>query len=231
MKPASIAIPIRIIGRLLIYVTACLAIIGFVSEVLDHLYDYSSRDAAVRLFKMAMEGNIPNWFASALLLTNAILLAIIGLATPSGKGTFRRHWIALAGMFLYISIDETAQLHEMLNSPMRDAFDLGGIFHYAWVIPASAIVAVLAVVYWPFLQALSARSRKLFVLAAMVYVGGALGTEFFVNRWVAHYGIDTMYGTINIVQETMELSGLGIFLVALLGYLRETFSDVRIVVE
>jgi len=33
------------------------------------------------------------------------------------------------------------------------------------------------------------------------------------------------------VQETMELSGLAVFFVALLGYMRESFSELRIVVE
>jgi hypothetical protein len=89
----------------------------------------------------------------------------------------------------------------------------------------------LAIAYWRFLGALSDRSRRLFVLTAIIYVGGALGTEFFVNYWVFRHDTDTLYGSNNIVQETMELSGLAVFFVALLGYMRESFSELRIVVE
>ncbi|MFP6709777.1 MAG: hypothetical protein VCE75_27895 [Alphaproteobacteria bacterium] len=69
------------------------------------------------------------------------------------------------------------------------------------------------------------------MLTAIIYVGGALGTEFFVNYWVSRHGTDTLYGSINIAQETMELSGLAVFFVALLGYMPESFSELRIVVE
>ncbi|MBT3334592.1 MAG: hypothetical protein HN394_24065 [Rhodospirillaceae bacterium] len=231
MSQARIAIPLARIKLWFLIVTPSLALLGFASEVADHLFDFSKRDTLVRLFNMVMECNIPNWYASALLLACAGLLTAIVLATPPGKGAYRGHWLALALIFVYISIDETVQLHELINRPLRHTFDLGGMLYYAWVIPACAIVAVLAVAYWRFLGALSAPTRRLFVLAAVVYVGGALGTEFFVNHWVSIYGTDPVYGMLNIVQETMELSGLAVFFVALLGYLQETFGELRVVVE
>jgi len=120
------------------------------------------------------------------------LLAAIAAATPKGKGGFRRHWFVLAAIFVYISIDETAQLHEMLNYPLRHAFGRSGVLH------------------------------------AALYVGGALGTEFYLNYWVSVYGTDTIYGMLNVVQEAMELSGVSLFIVALLEYLRGTVGELNI---
>ncbi|MDA1098032.1 MAG: hypothetical protein O2967_03525 [Proteobacteria bacterium] len=114
---------------------------------------------------------------------------------------------------------------------MRRALDLGGALCYAWVIPAAFFLLILAAAYWRFRQALPPRSRRLFVLAALVYVGGAFGTEFYVNYWVAPYGTDPVYGLLNIVQEMMEFTGLSLFIAALLGHLRGAIGELRVVVD
>ena len=137
----------------------------------------------------------------------------------------------MAAIFLYISMDETASIHELLNRPLRRAFDLGGVLYYAWVIPGIAVVAALAVTYFRFLLALSPRFRWLFVLAAALYVGGALGTEFAVNYWVAKYDTDPGYGMLNIIQEVMEITGLSVFFVSLLMFIRENIGEIRIVIR
>ena len=174
MRQARITIRLAKIRLWFIIVTPTLALLGFASEVVDHLYGFSKRDTVIRMFNMVMECNIPNWYASALLLACAGLLTAIALAAPPGKGGYRKHWAVLA---------------------------------------------------------LSVRSRRRFVLAALLYVGGALGTEFYVNYWVSIYGTDPVYGMINIVQESIELAGLAVFFVALLGYMRENFSGLHVVVE
>ncbi len=231
MRQAHIAIPLTKIKYGFIVLTPTLALLGFATEVADHLFGFSKRDTLIRLFNLAMECNIPNWYASALLLICAGLLAAIAMAAAAEKNAYRRHWAALALIFVYISIDETAQLHEQANRPLRHALDVDGIFHYAWVIPATAILLILAAVYWRFLWALPLRSRRLFLAAAACYIGGALGTEFFVNHWVTLHGTDPVYGMLNVLQETMELTGLSIFIVALLGHLRESIGELCIRVE
>lgn len=210
-----------------IVVVPALGLLGFASEVADHLFD-ADLGGLVRLFNLVRECNIPNWYASALLLACAVLLAVIAATTPREKRGFKAHWAALAWIFLYISIDETAQIHELASAPLRNAFGLGGVLYYAWVIPAFLVLVVLAAVYLRFLIALPPRFQYLFLLSAALYVGGAFGTEFFVNYWVAAYGTDPVYGMLNVVQEVMELTGVSIFLSALLRYLGETVKEVRI---
>ena len=41
----------------------------------------------------------------------------------------------LAVIFLYLSIDESAQIHELINPALTDSFNLGGVFYFSWVIP------------------------------------------------------------------------------------------------
>ena len=177
MSQARIAIPLARIKLWFLIVTPSLALLGFASEVADHLFDFSKRDTLVRLFNMVMECNIPNWYASALLLACAGLLTAIVLATPPGKGAYRGHWLALALIFVYISIDETVQLHELINRPLRHTFDLGGsdfgecdrarssvevLVHDLVVVPVLIVVIVAVVVV---LVAVSI----LFVVAVVIF--------------------------------------------------------------
>lgn len=228
--PTAIVLQTGILKRALVACAIALGLLGFVAEVSDHVFDEPKLGGLIPLINLAYEGNIPNWYSATLLIACAALLAAIASRTAAGEG-YRVHWAVLAVIFLYLSMDETASIHELLNRPLRRAFDLGGVLYYGWVIPASAVVAVLAVTYYRFLLALSPRFRVLFVLAAAIYVGGALGTEFAVNYWVAKYDTDPGYGMLNIVQEVMEVTGLSVFFVSLLLFIRENLGEIRIVIR
>ena len=224
----EVTIPSAKIKIFLIAATPALGLLGFSSEVADHLFGGAKLGGLVRLFNLVRECNIPGWYASALLLACAAALAAIAATKPLEEGAYKRHWMALSLIFLYISMDETAQIHELVNAPLRQALGVGGALYYAWVIPMFFLLIVLTLAYLKFLLALPPRFRRLFVIAAVIYVGGAFGTEFFVNYWVATYGPDSIYGLLTIVQELMELTGLSIFFMSLLHYLRETVGELRI---
>jgi hypothetical protein len=60
---------------------------------------------------------------------------------------FARRWILLGVIFVLLSLDETASFHEMLIHPVRGRLNLEDIeiFHFAWVVPALALLGVLAI--------------------------------------------------------------------------------------
>src|SRR5680860_1803568 len=87
--------------------------------------------AALSTFDLDAERNAATWFASALLLTAAALLGVIG-ATSAPRES-RRPWLGLAVLFVLMSLDETAAWHERLIQPLRSAFGTAGsVFHFAW---------------------------------------------------------------------------------------------------
>lgn len=111
-----------------------------------------------------------------------------------------------------MSLDEAIEIHEYLGWLV----DGEGVFYFAWVIPAGAIVAALGLFYLPFLRRLPAGTRWRFVAAGAIYVGGALLMELPLGYWVEHHGDDNLgYGLIDWVEETMELAGLSLFAVAI----------------
>ena len=185
-----------------------IAITGLAVELMHHGVGPEAPEDLVALFSLSFEGNLPTWYSSALLLGCGILLAAIAARAAS----HRRHWGLLAGVFVYMSLDEVATLHERLNGLV----ELGGVLTFGWVIPAALVVAALGIAYLPFLRALPATTRRRFIVAGAIYVGGALLMELPLGLWTSGHGDENLgYVLIDFVEETMEMTGATLFLLAL----------------
>lgn len=173
----------------------------------------------VRLLDFDREHNLPSWYSAFSLAFCALLLAIIALAEPNGRG--RRHWWGLAALFAYVSVDEGVALHERLVLPLKAALGTTGLLFYAWVIPYGLLVAVLGGIYLRFLLSLPPATRRQFFLAAGVYLSGALGLELFGGRYYeGHQGAaDLPYTLLTTAEELLEMAGVVIFIRALLGFM------------
>lgn len=170
----------------------------------------------IRIFNLDSENSLPTWFSSFLLLLCALQLALIARAKSQKKDSFVKHWAFLAIFFFLMSIDESASIHELVVRPLRNAFDLGGIFYFSWVIPAFFIVVAIAIAYIPFFLHLPRKTALLFFLAGSLYVGGALGIElaggYLAEKYGEHY---PAYILSTIIEETFEIIGLLIFFATL----------------
>jgi hypothetical protein len=115
-----------------------------------------------------------------------------------------------------MSLDEVIGLHEQLGPLLR----LSGVLYFSWVVPAAAVVVTLAAVYLPFLGRLTPWARKRFVIAAIVYLTGAVLLELPLGYWTERHGNDNaVYALIDFVEESLEILGASLFLAALLQYL------------
>jgi len=182
----------------------------------------------VPLFDLSMESNIPSWYASSTLLLCAILLAVIALAKKKECASYVLHWIALSIVFLYLSLDEAISIHENWNAPVAALVDAQGFLFWAWVIPGMALVLIFALAYLRFLTALPAKTRRLFIVAGTVYVGGAIGMESVSARHFDFYGFGIGYEILSHVEEVLEMTGVLFFLYALLKYISSHVKGVTV---
>jgi hypothetical protein len=207
----KLAIPTNTLKRLLFVTWGIFVVVGGFAEAFRYLFD--ERPVLSRFLSLSCEQNAPTWYVSSLLLLCAVLLALIALAKRQDRAAYVPHWWFLAASFLYISLDETVTIHEKASK----WFDYDGILHFGWVIPASAVVVVLGLAYLKFLAHLPSRTRWQFICAGAVYVGGALGVEFILGYWTDIAGSKNLtYGMIDLVEESMELGGVTLFLCSLL---------------
>lgn len=229
----QLSIPINAgkVARVLIIIAICLAALGFGAEyVLDHAGD--DADLLVMnimwVFGVNHEMSIPTWFSACLLLGCAVLLTLIALSKRARRDRFARHWTGLALIFFYLSADEGAALHETLTEPLRAALETTGVLYFAWVIAFLPVVAVVALAYLPFLRHLPVRVRNLFVLAGLLYVGGAIFIESLsANLWYLDAGSSTRYGAVGTLEELAEMLGAVVMLYTLLSYIAHVHVGVR----
>jgi hypothetical protein len=202
--------------RVLFLVVACLAVAGLTGQISTYFLGDGHVQGFVPEFNLDREMNIPTWFSSVLFVFIAALLWRV-------EGPFRARWRALAAVFVFLSMDEVAALHEMAVDPIRKLFHAGGFLFFSWVVAGALFVAVLAAVYWKPVLMLPPVTRRLFILAAVLFLGGALGMEMIGGRYVQHHGAgDFTYALMACAEETLEMLGQVTFIKGIFSLLKKS---------
>ena len=164
-----------------------------------------------QLFDVDQENNLPTWYSAFLLLTASALLWLCARQRKADGDSWSGHWLALAGGFLLMSLDEVAGVHETINS----------VIVMTWAIPGAFLALVLGLAFVPFLLQLPRRTALRFALAGAIYVGGAVGVEIFGNSLSVQNLRDTLqYDLATLVEEALEMLGVILFIHTLLLYMR-----------
>ena len=100
-------------GLLTLHIIGQVAKFGFGS---NQLYGF------VPLFFMGGESNIPAFYSSAAIFTCAVLLFVIGVVRSRVRSGDHLHWLGLALIFVFLSMDEALRFHERLLGPMHNLF-------------------------------------------------------------------------------------------------------------
>ena len=177
------------------------------------------------LVDMWREHNIPNFYASMTLLFSALLLYLIGVSERQTGGRYTWHWLGMAAVFVFVSIDEMVMIHELTVKPLRTLLGTTGIFYFAWVIPYGIAMIVLGIIYLRFFLSLAAHTRTLMTIAAVIYVGAVIGFEMissveYEKMVIAAGGQNFDDRTLlmdiyNLIEETLEMLGVLVFIRAL----------------
>lgn len=222
--------PQRITRALLI---AMLAVVGLSSAVrtVVHVTGHDYIMGLVPLFYVDAEQNIPTLFSVGLLLLAAVHLALISQLERARGSKWGRYWQLLGLGFALIAADEFISLHEKLTGPIRAmaAGAAGNAFHYGWVAVGLPIVLVVGMVFWLFLVALPSETRRRFVVAGALYVGGALFLEVLGGMVAASWGVMSVtHSVLATLEEAMEMLGTILFIRALMLYAQREFGGIRL---
>lgn len=186
-------------------------------------------DSFYELFFINREANIPSYYQALTLLACSGLLTIIAIDERRKAAAYALHWTLMSIIFLGLSIDEATAIHEKAIVPLREAFHTHGLLYFPWVVPAGILVVVFVLFYWGFVLHLPARTRNLFILAGAVYVLGAIGLEMIGAYMNELYGDRSLsYFIASLLEETLEMTGILVFIHALMGYIAANVKDVLI---
>ncbi|HIF79389.1 MAG TPA: peptidase M48 Ste24p [Gammaproteobacteria bacterium] len=181
-----------------------------------------------KYFDVGRERNIPTLYSVMALTVAATLLATNARHSWEKCDGQHRYWAGLALIFLFLAFDEGTKIHEQMSDVMERWVTPKGYLLWLWVIPYGFAVLVLAGVYLRFLIRLSRTTRYYFILAALLFIGGAIGVEM-LSAWEMDLNEHTiLYCVLYSLEEFLEMIGVAVFIYALLKNLADESPVIRI---
>jgi hypothetical protein len=104
-------------------------------------------------------------------------------------------WFVLALGFCLMSVDEVVGLHEYINTAFEESM---------WAGLSLGLVAATGLGFLPFLWRYRWRTAGLFLLAGILFVGGAVGVERYSGTDINSLEYNMLTG----IEEGLEMSGV-----------------------
>jgi len=207
---------------LMLAIAAVLTAITVVVHLIEPLRGRSSDSAYAMLVALpdaASEGSVANWYSAVVMLGCAGLMAWIGRNARLTSNGYSLHWLGLAVLFTFLSLDEGIGIHESLIEPLRNSLELGGVLYLGWIIPWGGLTIACAIAYSRFLIHLGPGVRAAIVAAAALFVAAALGLEMLEGQLYTSGEIGLPYEAAVIGEELGEMAALALLAYGLLRQL------------
>ena len=224
----TLRIPLQT-DRWAVVLTLALAFL-LVANIFREVYFQLSADPFAKVlidkFNFNAELSVPAWYSSPLLLICALLAFAVAQTLRKNSHTDVWRWWVVALMFFAMSADETVAIHEMSGVVLHRFIAPEGVLRFIWVVLAAPFIIGLVVLTWPMMKRLPRPTAKRLVVAASIYFGGAVGVEMIGAKIFDTIGKQTpQYFFVMTVEETMEIAGLSLFVLALMHYLKELVAQ------
>ncbi len=175
----------------------------------------------VQMFDLDMEANIPTVFSSLILALSALCFYLLGLYAENTNHADKPYWFGLGAIFLFLSFDEGATIHEAIGDYTEKFVHASGYLFYPWVISYGGLVTFLGIMYFRFFWKMEKKVFWSFMLSAFIYLLGAVVFELFGANEASAHGTDTvLYSTLYTIEESLEMFGV-IYLIWILLSLLE----------
>lgn len=207
-------------GKVFLLLAAISIMLGMIGAASQYHRYTRGLSRTYGLLNLNEEASLGTWYAGILLFAGAAGCMLIAWARFQLRQADRWHWLGLAAMFTAFSMDEIVGLHERTQETLRAALGLGGAFHFAWIILAVPLVLLVGFLYLRFVLRLPAGIRNQMMLAAALFVGGAVGVEMLGGLQADAHGQDNLrFMLLAQIEEVLEMLGAAAFFCATLRYL------------
>lgn len=225
--------------RVLLLLIALLLLASTLGQaMLIGLPKFPGRDAVAYVLSADNEQSLPTVFSFLLLIGCALCSLLVGLLLRARAAPFAASWLFMVGLFLFTASDELLAIHERISEPLRHALHSEGLLRYAWVLPATGLVAVIALPQGRMVWNLPAPIRRMAILSAVLFLTGAIGVEmiegWYVDRFLGGVFVfelaspSPVYVAMFTVEEGLEMLGAALFIHATLRYLREYLGGLQL---
>lgn len=225
----------RTLLRLLLWAVVALHVLSFGINFIYHglgIHNLIPKFTYMTLFlNVDKEKNLPTWFSAGVLLLAAYVLWEISAAAKASGAKYARHWRFLCFIFVFLSLDETSQIHEWSRN--AGILQLGEASYLSWIVYALPFVILVALSYLRFLAHLPSKVRWLIVAGGVMFVAGSIVLEIlgaFIGKGVMGQRLPgyayLQYLAAASAEELLEMVGIITFLYAIATYLQQHTGSV-----
>lgn len=193
--------------RLFVRIAVVVIVVVNIANAVSILYG-----GRIEWFLLNTEGNLSTWFSSVMLLVAAVLSLLCLAASPARD---RRWWLVLTVLLVGMSLDESATIHEHVDTYLVRAVN-PSMLTYLWVVPGAVAVLLVSIAFAGFLRRQPSATRLGCYLAAALFVSGAIGMETVSGWWASGHGDEnTAYLLLTTAEENLEMLGALVAIVVL----------------
>ncbi|MDN3688861.1 hypothetical protein [Cyclobacterium jeungdonense] len=213
---------------LLLKLIGALFIANLISIYLKWELGYITALGFVPLFDFDQEYNLPTFYSTLALLYCAVLLWYISVENKNKNIAHSHYWKLLSLLFLVLSFDEMSSFHNQFSRLTKLVFHNitsianGEIISQSrfWILTYFPILLIVGVYFIPFFLKIPKKTRKSFVIAGTVFIGGAVGVELLGDWYIIFWSeADIYYALLFTLEELFEMIGVLLFIRALVTYI------------
>ena len=221
-------------ARRILFTVLWIQVAVMVGNLVFNYFDIANHISIRRIFNVAREESLPTWFASL----QALLVSVTAWALWRLEET--RGWLLVSLFFLYVSIDDAAEVHERVATALSDAFPslpfLADYPSFSWHLLVAPILGagLLAVAIYQWRRIPTPRTRLLLVAGLAAFAVSQSfdvleGIDGLFEGWADDLGVAdyTVSHGFRATEEWLEMLGTTAFWAPMLLRLGDTV-DVRV---
>ena len=190
-----------------------------------------------RYVDLDIERNIPSFYSGfALFFSSLLFFCLSSLDKKQGRKC--RYWLGLAGVFLFLSLDETFVLHERLGDYTEEyikstgILEASGLLYFPWILPYAFLTSILGIFYLPFFMRLPRKTFILLFVSAVIFLTGAAFFDMLGGREAELNGYYSVtYTVLYTIEEFLEMSGMILLMFTLLDYIEQQYGHLCLSIQ
>jgi len=200
-------------------ISSFILLLGLASYLFTHFTGHGSLLGLIRLLDVGDEQSIPTYFSVLNLLLASILLLIIYIYERGNQIKGALFWLLLSLVFFYLSVDESASIHENFVEVNTFLVHKGFISQvldtHQWLPFGIFFLVLFAIVFIPLFKHIDKGTLRKFFIAGFVFVSGAVGLEYLgavmLKTGFVESRSDLIFAIRRLCEEGLEMYGIVIF--------------------
>lgn len=218
--------------RLLGFIVVCLVVVSVAGIGVRYLIgDFYLEHILQRLTDLDQPFSLTTWYSSSILFLCSLLLLIITFAEYPVWYPYKGHWFFLGVIFLLLSLDKSTEIHHSIRHDLLyrlpESIDISDL----WLISLVCFALIIfCFSYKTFFCHLPVKTKRLFLIAGLIFAAGTLGVDAIDNHFFQVDGaILLAHNLALVIEEFFEMSGVTVLVYALISYISLYANDINII--